>query len=238
MKTLFTILMLTFLVQAASSQEIRGGFGHGYFGAGLNISPAIQNDLQSTALLGPDLQLNRVAVFGGGGGYGIVGRRFLIGGSGVGFRSADATGRGEGTLSMGGGFINLGYLTAIKRNMLSYPYVGIGGNGVKLNVKNTTPESMNLGNQIIDPGETIKLNSHGISFEAGYAFKFLTFSLDEEGSHGGMMLGIQAGTYIFTGLSDWRNQSTNDMVPSLSKAYSFSPYLRLTIGGGGFGIVR
>jgi hypothetical protein len=52
-----------------------------------------------------------------------------------------------------------------------------------------------------------------------------------------MMLGIQAGAYIFTGLSDWREDSTDDMVPSFSKAYSFSPYIRLTIGGGGFGIV-
>jgi hypothetical protein len=238
MKPIVALLIFALITNGASGQEIRGGFGHGYFGAGLNLSPAIQRDLRAQSLLGSDLQLNRVAVFGGGGGYGVVGRKLLLGGSGVGFKTSDATERGEATISTGGGFINFGYLTTIKNNSIAYPYVGIGGNGIKLNVKNSTGESMNIGNQTIGPGESIKLNSGGLSFEAGYAFKFLTFSLEEEGSHGGLMLGIQAGTYIFTGLSDWRVESTDDMIPSFSRAYSFSPYIRLTIGGGGFGIVR
>lgn len=226
------------LVQVATCQEIRGGFGHGYFGAGLNLSPAIQKDLSSPSLLGSDLQLNRVGIFGGGGGYGLFGRRWLLGGSGVGFRVADATERGEATLSMGGGFINVGYLTTLKESMMSYPYIGIGGNGIDLKVRNSTDEPMSIGNQVIATGDYTKLNAGGISFEAGYAFKFLTFSLAEEGYHGGLMLGIQAGTYIFTGISDWREMSTDEMVSSFSKAYSLSPYIRLTIGGGGFSVAK
>jgi hypothetical protein len=235
MKTILLMVCVVLSAEIAVGQGIRGGgFGHGYIGTALNISPDIQRDLRSSSLLGSELQLNRPGVFGGGGGYGVFGNRLLLGGSGLGFKVSDATSRGEATLSIGGGFVNVGYLVTIKDNMFSFPYIGVGANGMTLKVKNRSNETFAFGDRDVVSGDFIELTSGGMSFEAGYAFKVLTFSLREEGSHGGLMVGVQAGTYIFTGLQDWNEATTGDIVPSFSKAYSFSPYLRLTIGGGGF----
>lgn len=219
------------------AQSLRGGFGHGYFGAAYNISPGIEKDLQVSSLLGNDLQLNRLARFGGGGGYALFGNRILLGGSGFGYRVSDATARGQATLTMGGGFVNIGYLTVYRDNILGFPYAGIGGKGLKAKIKNnTSDESFNIGNRVIRPGEYINLYSGGISFELGYALKFLTFSVKEPGGHGGFMVGVQAGTYIFTGMEDWHEKSSDDVIANFATPYSFSPYLRITIGGGGFSV--
>jgi hypothetical protein len=231
------LFVLTSLLQA-NAQNLRGGFGHGYFGAAVNISPDIQKDLSSVTLLGNDLHFNRAGIIGGGGGYGVFGNRILLGGSGLGYRVADATSRGQATLSMGGGFINLGYVVIRRDNMMTFPYIGIGGKGMSLRVKNDTDESFNIGNRIVAPGDDLKLNSGGISFEAGYSMQLYTFSLSEKGSSGGLLVGLQAGTYVFAGLEDWHIESSDDMVPSFSKAYSFAPYIRLTIGGGGFTVTN
>ncbi|HEY0745025.1 MAG TPA: hypothetical protein VGD40_26350 [Chryseosolibacter sp.] len=220
-----------------NAQNLRGGFGHAYFGTAMNISPEIQNDLSTSSLLGSDLQLNRLGVFGGGGGYGVFGR-LLLGGSGLGYRVADATSQGQATLSLGGGFVNLGYIATLRENVMTFPYIGIGGKGMNLRVKNDTDQPFLIGNRSVAPGRELKLNSGGISFEAGYAVKVFTFFLNEPGSrHHGFIVGLQAGTYIFAGLEDWHIESSQDMVPSFSKAYSFSPYIRLTIGGGGFKVL-
>lgn len=130
--------------------------------------------------------------------------------------------------------INIGYLFTVRENVIAFPYIGIGGNGMTLRIKNNSNQPFVIGDRTVIPGGTLKLNSGGISFEAGYALKFLTFSISEDDMHHGLMVGLQAGTYIFAGLEDWRIEPSDDMVPSFAKAYSFSPYIRITIGGGGF----
>ena len=234
-KTILTAIVFFLCIFLCDAQNLRGGFGHAYFGTAFNLSPNIQSDLEVSSLLGKDLQLNRLAKFGGGGGYGLFAGRILLGGSGFGYEVSDGTVRGQATVTMGGGFVNLGYLVTVKDNLLSFPYIGVGGNGMKLKLKNnTSDESFTIGSKTIAPGSTMNFQAGGISFEAGYAVKFLTFSTNEPGSHGGLMIGLQAGTYLFTGISDWHEERSDDMIPTFSTAYAFSPYLRITIGGGGF----
>ena len=48
------------------------------------------------------------------------------------------------------------------------------------------------------------------------------------------MIGIQAGGYFFVGTEDWHEKSSDDLLLGLSNALTFAPYVRLTIGGGGF----
>lgn len=220
------------------AQVIRGGFGYGYVGLAMNISPDIQHDLSASAILGSGLRLNRPGILGGGGGYGVLGKRILLGGSGSGYRIADATSRGQATLSTGGGFVNLGYLISIRQGSFAYPYIGIGGRGMRLSVKNTTDELFDVGGKVVAPGESIRLNCGGIGFEAGYGIQFLTFSMAETGSCGGLMVGLQVGTYVFAAIEDWHEGSSNDMIPAFSEGYSIAPYIRLTIGGGGFSIAQ
>jgi hypothetical protein len=48
------------------------------------------------------------------------------------------------------------------------------------------------------------------------------------------MVGLQIGTYFFSGIDNWHEKNTDDVIPVFSRPHVFSPYLRLTIGGGGF----
>lgn len=231
------ISLIMVMVSYSLAQQLRGGFGHAFVGTAFNVSPGIQNDLGSSSLLGNDLQLNHFARVAGGGGYGLIGGKVLLGGSGYGYQVADATNRGQATLSVGGGFVNVGYLIVQRDNLLAFPYFGMGGNGMRLKIKNGTSDNVfDLGNKTINPGRYLNLNSAGLSFEIGYSMQFLTFSLAEDGGHGGLMIGLQAGAYIFSGLEDWHEQNSDDLVASLSATSAFSPYVRLTIGGGGFSV--
>ncbi len=237
--TLISILMVGYslTIQQLVAQNIRGGFGHGAFGPVYNISPSIINDLKDPFLLGNDIKLNGLAMLGGGGGYGLLKNNILIGGSGFGYKIADATSRGQATFSIGGGFVNLGYLVIAKRSMIAYPYIGIGATGMNLKLKNNTSgESFNLGSAAIAPGQRKNFNCGGMGFEIGYAVKLLTFSIDEVGPHGGFMVGLQAGTYFFSGVDDWYEEKTDDVISTFSRPNAFSPYLRITIGGGGFNV--
>lgn len=234
MNRLITAIIFVVTLGPATAQDLRGGFGYGYFGAVMNISPDIQHDLRAASLLGGDLHLNRPGILGGGGGFAALGRRILLGGSGSGYRVADATPRGQVTFSIGGGFVNLGYLVSIRESTLAFPYIGIGGKGMRLNVKNATDAPFDIGGKVIGPGERLKLDCGGISFEVGYGIQFLTFSMAETESCGGLMVGLQVGTYVFAGVEDWHEESSNDMITVLSEAYALAPYVRLTIGGGGF----
>lgn len=217
------------------AQNIHGGFGYGFFGPVYNLSPTVQNDLRVPSLLGDEFQLNGLAMLSGGGGYGLLNNNILIGGSGFGYKISDATQRGQATFSIGGGFVNFGYLLMAKKNMMSFPYFGIGACGMNLKLKNDTPDDIfDLGSVSIEPGNSKNFSSSGIGFEIGYAFKVLTFTMDELGSHGGFMVGLQVGTYYFSGIDNWYEKDTDEVVPAFSRPHAFAPYVRITIGGGGF----
>ncbi|ELR68477.1 hypothetical protein C900_00311 [Fulvivirga imtechensis AK7] len=228
-------LIVVLICSPAESQHLDGGFGYGYFGAAWNISPDIQQDIENRAFLGPGFSFDLPGRLLGGGGYGLFYNRMLLGGSGFAYRISGATNRGEATLSQGGGFVNIGYITLLKDNIFGFPYVGIGGYSINLRLKNyTSDESFELGNQLVEPGGYMDLTTRGISIEAGYSLKFLTFSLAGPGSRGGFMIGVQVGTFISAFNSGWNEENTGDEIAMLSKPGTFAPYLRVTIGGGGF----
>ena len=235
--TLLSILLICCAAQQLWAQSIRGGFGHGAFGPAYILAPSVVNDLKDPSLLGNEFQLNGLSMLSGGGGYGLLNNKILIGGSGFGYKISDATSRGQATFSSGGGFVNLGYLMVARKTMIAFPYIGLGASGMSLKLKNSTSdESFNLGNMTIAPGQSSTFNCESVGFEIGYAIKLLTFSIYEPGHHGGFMVGLQAGSYFFSGVDNWYEKETDDVVASFSRVRAFSPYLRITIGGGGFNV--
>jgi len=234
-KTLVIWVMVLFTSAQLPAQYMRGGFGYGFFGPVYNLSPTVQNDLKVPSLLGDGLQLNGLSILAGGGGYGLLNNNILIGGSGFSYKISDATQRGQANFSIGGGFVNFGYLHIAKNSMMAFPYFGIGACGMDLRIKNDTPDDIFvLGSVTIEPGENKNFNSAAIGLEMGYAIKLLAFSIDKYGSNGGFMVGLQIGTYFFSGIDNWHEKNTDDVIPVFSRPYVFSPYLRLTVGGGGF----
>jgi hypothetical protein len=234
-RNIFAAIVGMVISTSALSQNLAGAMGHAYFGSTLNISSGIQENLRVPSLLGGDLQLNRFARLSGGGGYRLIDGRFLIGGSGFGYSVSDATARGKATLSMGGGFVNIGYLLFAKRNLMGFPYIGFGGYGTTLRLKNDTDDDFfNIDNKTINPGQHESLRSGGMGLEVGYSLTFLKFSVRNEESTSGFMIGLQAGTYFFTGIEDWHEKPVDGSTVDVTQAYLFTPYLRVTIGGGGF----
>jgi len=234
-KNILTCILLGWCAVQLFAQPIRGGFGYGFFGPLYNLSPTIENDLKVPSLLGDGLHLNGVTMLGGGGGYGLLNNNILLGGSGFGYKISDATERGQATFSQGGGFINFGYLHFTKKSMMGFPYFGIGACGMNLELRNDTPDDIfNLGSVTIVPGQSMSFSSASIGLEIGYSIMLLTFPTEEIGNQGGFMVGLQAGSYYFSGIENWHEQGTDNVVPTFSKPYSLSPYIRITIGGGGF----
>ncbi|MGC1240888.1 MAG: hypothetical protein WA874_04825 [Chryseosolibacter sp.] len=235
LRILFTVVQILVSVCLLQGQNVRGGFGHGYFGPVLNVFQNLQNDLRTPSSLGKKLETTRLETLGGGGGYGLFSNGVLLGGSGMGYTVTDATERGQVNLAMGAAYLNVGYLVTKKRNVLGFPYIGVGGYEMKLRVKNSAEgESFAVGDQDVPFDEYLYLHNQGMTFEAGYSLQILTFSLPDNGSKGGLIVGLQAGTYLFVSTEDWHNESTDDVLLSFSDPFGFAPYVRLTIGGGGF----
>lgn len=224
---------------SAKGQSVRGAFAHANGGVALHFSPGTQRDLRSPSLLGMDLHLNRMALVAGGNALALMPNRLLLGGSAVGYRVSGATKRGEAQLLMAGALLNVGYLLTFSNRVMSYPFVGVGVNGMWLKVTNeTSDDTFVFRNQTVKPGAFTRFMSRGANFEAGYTVQFLTFPLQDRRSKGGVMFGLQVGTLIFAGVEDWRESSSEQPIPSLAQALSFSPYIRLTAGLGTFSLMR
>ena len=237
------VRMLIILALMAPSglkgQAVRGGFLHAYAGAGVHFSPSMQRDLRSHTLLGKDLQVNRMALTAGGSAFSLLTNRMLLGASAIGYGVTGATGRGEVTMLIAGGFLKVGYLFSFRHRVMSYPYVGLGVNGTLLKVSNgTQDETFQITDHPIGPGRYSRFLSRGVNFEAGYSFEYVLFPLEQRRTNRGAILGVQAGALIFAGVEDWQVISEGGAVPLLAQALSFSPYVRLSVGFGAFNLVR
>jgi hypothetical protein len=119
----------------------------------------------------------------GGGGYGIVADRLLLGGEGHGLLTGDGTGRGRNVSLTGGyGFFNLGYLFFPTSSLRAYPPVGIGGGGLQLDIE-SPGDADNFSDVLDTPNRSARMGqaSFLISLGAGLEYQFET--PDEGGAH-------------------------------------------------------
>lgn len=233
MGRVFCLLVLSALGTSANAQRILAGFGNAHVGVAMNVCPDLEKDLGASSFLGPDLHLNRPSVLGGAEGY-LTLRRMMFGGSVFVITAEDETTRGRAELTIGSACIHLGYLSTIRNQLIAFPYIGAGGLQTHLNLTNSSANAMMLGIRTLERGQQVKLVSHGLCFEAGYSVQFLLFSLLDSDKHYGFMLGLQAGAYMFVAAEKWHVDASDESVPSFTRPISFSPYIRMTIGGGGF----
>jgi hypothetical protein len=220
-------------------QAVRGVFCHVYAGSGVHFSPSMQRDLRSPAVLGKNLQINRIALLAGGNAFALRTNRMLLGGSAIGYRVTGATARGGVSMLIVGAGLKLGYLISFRHRLFSYPYVGVGANGTLLKVSNgTDDQTFLLTDQAIPPGRYTRFLSRGVNFDAGYSFEYVLFPLQQSRTKSGAMISVQAGALIFAGIEDWHVVSAGHAVPLLAQALSFSPYIRLSLGLGAFNLIR
>ncbi|MCA9587648.1 MAG: hypothetical protein KC657_20115 [Myxococcales bacterium] len=185
--------------------------------------------LRDPAALGPGFERGDTAFTVGGGGGALIGRRLWLGGKGYGFiLPTESSDRGRARISGGGGGFELGIAAVNRPHALVIPYIGLGGLGTSVTVRNRTAAAMSLGGvPLLPPGEDRTLTGGFWTFDAGIR----AFGLYFPGG-GGWAAGLDLGvtTTVVPSSYELDGASLSGVAPARMTA----GYLRLMLGGGGF----
>lgn len=205
--------------------EYREG-GAGFFAIGTNV-------------INIDALNDRLAAFGyptygssflslGGGGYGVVGGRVLLGGEGYGLIRPAQSVQGR-DVSVGGGYglATLGYLAWSDTQLRVYPQVGIGAGGFTVDI-GSVGDINDFDDVLDDPNRRAELTRGSLLVSLGVG---ATYAFSQPDESGGFRIGLQAGYLFAPYSSDWQlDDASLDNGPD---AGFDGPFIRLLIGGGG-----
>lgn len=240
MKNYFSFFILLIAFTRMNAQETTdfpynaGGFGHFYTGPSFYQVGELRGYLESASVLNTTIP-KRAGTIAGGEGFALLGR-FLIGGGGFGEGvQRHTTDSARLDISFGGGYFKFGYVFCYKNYNFCYAYSGIGWGGLNVHLENLSNENSIVFNRRVPLGPGFK-RDYSLAFnfyEFGVSGKHLFVSTDQEGD-GGFMLGLDLGCNIMLPTGDWLADEDEVVSgPPVPRA-SLNPYLRLTIGGGGF----
>jgi len=228
---LFAIILIGSISysQTDNSPKAYTGGGMGYFivGAGQINFDGINQYLWSN--LYPEVDNNFISL--GGGGH-FQYNRFIFGGEGQGFLSSNNSNEVYTTVGSGGyGFFNFGYVVYQKKRLSLYPLIGIGGGGYTIDVaKNLDDASFSA----VMAGDASQIHmsrsSMLMNISIGTDYFFLA-NVSEDGV-GGFSIGLRIG-YTLDLASSWSTEAQN--ITKIPSTYFGGPFVKLVIGGGGFG---
>jgi hypothetical protein len=202
--------------------------GAGFFAIGITQFDLV--DLNSTLSDAGYGEFGHNFLSTGGGGYGIL-KNWVIGGEGFYFTRQTVTDSNR-TASINGstGMFRLGYVILSKKGFYLYPMAGVGGGVFEMQLKqsDSIPSFPAVATQ---PGRSAHLEANGLILDAGLGISF-TPKGGVTGS-GGPTFGIRAG-YVFSP-SDFTWKMDKDNLTGGPSVGMNGLYVRLTIGGGGFG---
>jgi hypothetical protein len=225
-KTLLSLLV-ALLVSPLTAQAI--GFGAGGVFLGLNIL----NMTELNNVMTPDgyNSLKDNNLFFGGGGYGVIYKHIILGGSGGGFVTQDIDKTGvTGTMRGGYGVFNFGYSLFRTRFLHLFPYGGFGGGGIQLEL---VPDSggADFGDIVNNPKQFTILTRNSVCLDAGVEADFLIpLGLSDTGS-GGFLLGLRVGYLYFPTNASWK--LAGNKVPGGPDTWLTGPYVHIVLGGFG-----
>lgn len=230
MKSLF-LLLFSALSLPVLAQIEGGGFGHFQVGPSAGKFGSMEQYLNNMNSLSP-VAISRGGMMAGGAGYGIV-RNLLIGGQGMAVSHVVSNSENASIMmSCGTGMFSMGYIVYSRNKMFLYPYLSIGAGGYSLSMENKGNTTLNFGNQKVNPGETKIFTLEQSMYDLGFSLKGLPFARKAEQS-GGFMLGVELGTLLSVPVGNWNNDQ-GDFIQEPPVFGQFQPYLRISIGGGGF----
>ena len=166
----------------------------------------------------------------GGGGYGIFKRVIIcVEGHGL-FGRGKTNGSHKNSLSIGYGFLNLGYLFYLTDCLNVYPLIGFGGGGIHLNIV----ERGNLSfDEVLDnPNRNAKLTTGVFLLNVAIGTDYLLMRKERKDKNGkvGLVLGLRVG-YTFSPVkSDWEMKGVN--ISDGPEIGITGPYIRFMIGSG------
>ena len=223
-----TAIGLTVPASAQGQDAFSGPGGAGYFSTGLTYLTDL-NDLNDALAASGYPESNRAAIAVGGGGYGVLQSRVMIGGEGFGVivpnENSDAR---EVNYAAGMGFLTIGY-QAVNRNgnIVGYPLIGIGGGGSTLAFEHTGAETFS--DVLADPNRGATLVQGSLLLQVGGGIELRS---EQSARTGGLFVGLRAG-YVFAPVSgDWAFDEGDELRGGPDSGPS-GLFVRLLIGGGG-----
>ncbi len=204
-------------------------FGGGGFYLGLNIldMSELNNALGSAGY--SDFKDNNL--FFGGGGYGLVFDHLILGGSGGAIYYQEVATAGVlATLRGGYGVFNFGYSMFRSSRYHLFPYGGMGGGGLQLDLIPDAGE-IDFGDVIKEPKKISVLTRMGICLDAGFEVDFLIPMGEDKTGFGGFMIGVRAGYLYFPTNTSWK--LADYKVPGGPDTWLTGPYVHFVIGGFG-----
>lgn len=227
------------VIAQAQEQEksIHGAFGQFFIGPVMLPSQILTNYLNQADVLGKTYDPIFFGYTIGGEMVGMFDKFYIgFGGFGV-IKPLSSSSVGSAKTNISGGYFKLGYRYYSTTNSLMHVYAGFGGMSYSLdllNLSDTAQIRFNRKNPLL-PGKRECFTVSGFLFDLGTGIKTFVVSESDETkkSRGGLLVGIDAGCFITIPMSGW-NQSRvvvsgpPDLLPMVC------PYLRVSIGGGGF----
>ncbi len=223
-RTLLTCLGLLF-AGVAPAQVVGGGSGWAIHGFQQLDVDALSSHLQGMGIPAPGDRF----FANGGGGHGFVGS-VVVGGEGMSlFGETGRNDRHTASMSGGYGMAKIGFLAYQTRRLFLYPSLGIGGGQISLKVTDYDA----------NPNAITELNAALFLMDISLGTEYLVELSGNEDGAGGIIVGLQAGYIMTPSKRLWDQDSDADGVDvgisTIPKAGVEGPYLRLIIGGGGFG---
>lgn len=225
---LFALMAGGSFLASAQPKGYFGGFG--FFEPGftsINLSPI--NGLLSAngySTLGGNY------LSSGGSGIGMI-NNLLIGGSG-GSMAMESFGRNNtnGRFTAGYGMFQLGYAFHTNRKSFVYPMLGFGAFTTNLQLEdNNTATSLNAA--LANPNQVVNINSSNSLLDFSLSFAYRILGGGNENGSGGTMVGLSVGGFVSPTNANFKmNERAMTVTPD------FRPsgfYVRLKIGGGGYG---
>lgn len=223
-------------METFKATDFSGGYGHFFTGVGW-IEPAdLVSHLQEPDVLGATFSWDNVAINTGIEGYAEI-HRLLVGGGGFGLltQNMDAD-NGVLRFGFGGGYAKVGYVVYQQPRFFSSLMAGFGGGVMYVGIENTsdqTPIYFSSNTPVLPKGDEDYFRGY-LLYDLAVNNKFIATQINQNSrKFGGLMFGLDAGATIGIPVDTWRDDSGS--VTGIPSPGTFvSPYLRLTIGGGGF----
>jgi hypothetical protein len=220
--TIFLALVCQSMLCAQNTEWRPGGFWQGHTGI---VMPRFQSLPGGAEAASSNWTL-------GGGGHGVLGHRFLLGGSGYSALKEQTGNALAVTSSFGMGFIDAGWILRVKGRAYHYVFAGVGGGGVSLRYDNNTEAPVTLADNLsVAPSERAKISSGGFAWQAGLSLNRLFF--DPETKSGGLKIGLELGVFHFPWMSQWTNAGNDIALNGVARPSMYGGFLRLTVGAGG-----
>jgi hypothetical protein len=163
-------------------------------------------------------------------GYGSLGRRWLIGGSG--FSTIARSNMTDGislTTDLGMGFADIGYLLHNKGRWIGHVYGGIGGGGMTITYENSGESTLRIADNLsVGSSDKIKISTAGLAWQTGLSFSRLLF--DPAVQSGGWKIGLDLGIFHFPYRSQWKYAGNDKRLQGVDRPQMWGGVARLTIG--------